>query len=70
MKAIQGAEREPRPLQRDRQDDRELRWGQTDSLEAEGKLRVPGLDLFDRLHDSVLHAEEDGSRKRKGYERG
>lgn len=61
----QEAERKPRPLQRDRQDDGGHCWGQTNSLVPEGELKVPALDLCDRFHDNVLHDEEDGSRRER-----
>lgn len=48
---------------------REHYWNQMDSLGIEGKLKVPGLDLYDSLRDCVLHDEECGSRKRKEYDK-
>lgn len=63
MRAGQEAERKPCPLQSARQDDREHGWSQTKSLEAEGEVKVPGLDLCDRFHDNVLHYEEGGGKR-------
>lgn len=63
MRASQEAERIRCPLRRDRQDDKECCWSQTNSLEVGEELKVPGLDLYDRFQDNVLHDEEDGSRR-------
>ena len=68
MRTSKGANRLPRPLQRDRQDDKECCWSQTNSLEAGEELKVLGLDLYDRLQDNVLHDEADGSRMEAGEE--
>lgn len=66
MRTSQGANRLPCPLQRDRQDDKERCWSQTNSLGAGEELKVLGMDLYDRFQDNVLHDEEDGSRRGRG----